>query len=167
MPIPHPTTDECILGFALLTISDTRTAESDKSGQFLHETLSHLKHKVVYYKIIPDEPDVVRAEVTALGDRSDCHAILLSGGTGFAKRDCTCEVLEQLIDKKMPGFGELFRYLSYQEVASRAIASRSLGGTYRNKLVFALPGALDAVKLAMGKLILPELSHLASQLDLS
>ena len=167
MPTPHPILEEHALNFAVLAISDTRTEASDKSGQFLQKTLVKLSHKIVHYTIVPDEPGLIKQELLALGERSDCQVILLSGGTGFSRRDCTCEVLEELLEKKMPGFGELFRYLSYLEVGSRAIASRSIAGTYHDKLIFALPGSLDAVKLGLEKLILPELSHLSSQLGLN
>ena len=175
MDTPHPQSSERSVTCAVLTISDTRTAETDKSGQLIQITLSNLKHQVVHYQIVPDEPDQIEAAITSLGaprsgslrDRPDCQVILLTGGTGISQRDCTCDVVEKLLEKKLPGFGEIFRSLSYQEVGSRAIASRSVAGVYRGKLIFALPGSEAGVKLALEKLILPELLHLTTQLDMN
>jgi len=167
MATPHPQSLERSVACAVLTTSDTRTAETDKSGQLIQITLRNLKHQVVHYQIVPDEPDRIEAALKSLGDRPDCQVILLTGGTGIAPRDCTCEVLEALLEKKLPGFGEIFRHLSYQEVGSRAIASRSVAGVYRGKLIFSLPGSEAGVKLALEKLILPELLHLTSQLGIN
>ncbi|MCC5610630.1 molybdenum cofactor biosynthesis protein MoaB, partial [Nostoc sp. CHAB 5834] len=94
---------------------------------------------------------------------SNLDAVIFSGGTGIAPRDTTYDAIEKLLEKTLPGFGELFRFLSYQEIGSRAIASRAVAGVYQNKLIFSLPGSSNAVRLAMEKLILPELTHLVSQ----
>ncbi|MFM1841609.1 MAG: hypothetical protein RLZZ490_340 [Cyanobacteriota bacterium] len=164
MAIPHPQSPERSIGCAVLTTSDTRTVETDKSGQLIQITLRNLKHRVVHYRIVPDDPGPIEAAIATACDHSDCQVILLTGGTGIAPRDCTCEVVEKLLEKTLPGFGEIFRALSYQEVGSRAIASRSMAGVYRGKLIFALPGSEAGVKLALEKLILPELLHLTAQL---
>jgi len=100
--------------------------------------------------------------MTELGARIDLQAVIFNGGTGIAPRDMTYEAIERLLEKTLPGFGELFRFLSYQEIGSRAIASRAIAGIYHNKLIFSVPGSTKAVRLAMEKLILPELVHLTS-----
>ncbi len=115
------------------------------------------------YTIVKDEPIEIQAQMEVLG-RSDLDAVIFNGGTGIAPRDTTYDAIEGLLEKTLPGFGELFRWLSYQEIGSRAIASRAIAGVYQNKLVFSLPGSTNAVKLAMQQLILPELTHLVSQL---
>lgn len=149
---------------AVLSVSDTLTPATDKSGQFIQLTLCNVKHRVVVYEIVPDCPDRLRAAIQAVGDRSDCQVIILTGGTGIGVRDYTCDVVSDLLDKELPGFGEIFRHLSFQEVGTQAIASRTLAGVYRGKLIFALPRAAAGVKLALEKLILPELLHLTAQL---
>jgi molybdenum cofactor biosynthesis protein B len=164
MNTPHPQPKERSVTCAVLTISDTRTRETDKSGQLIQITLRDCKHPVVHYQIVPDEFEQIEVALISLGARPDCQVILLTGGTGISPRDCTCDVVEGLLEKRLPGFGEIFRYLSYQEVGSRAIASRSMAGVYRGKLIFALPGSEAGVKLALEKLILPELLHLTAQL---
>ncbi|MGK7915387.1 MAG: molybdenum cofactor biosynthesis protein B [Prochloraceae cyanobacterium] len=107
----------------------------------------------------------IQIQLSQLCDRTDIDSLILNGGTGIAPRDTTYDVLAQLLDKTLPGFGELFRFLSYQEIGSRAIASRAIAGVYRHKLLFSLPGSSNAVKLALSKLILPELVHLVRQLS--
>jgi molybdenum cofactor biosynthesis protein B len=117
------------------------------------------------YTILKDEPAQIQAHLEALGERSDVDALIFNGGTGIASRDTTYEALESLLEKTLPGFGEVFRFLSYQEIGSRAIASRAVAGVYKMKLVFSIPGSTGAVKLAVQKLILPELIHLVTQLS--
>ena len=106
------------------------------------------------------KPGLIRAAVEELAGRADCQALLLNGGTGIARRDVTYEVVSELIDKRLDGFGELFRYLSYEEIGSAAMLSRAVAGLYRDRLIFAMPGSTGGCRLAMGKLILPELAHL-------
>jgi molybdenum cofactor biosynthesis protein B len=103
-------------------------------------------------------------QLKALGERSDLEALIFNGGTGIAPRDTTYDALENLLEKTLPGFGEVFRFLSYQEIGSRAIASRAVAGVYQKKLIFSIPGSTAAVKLAVQQLILPELIHLVTQL---
>jgi molybdenum cofactor biosynthesis protein B len=161
--LPHPDTEQPSVGCAVITVSDTRTPETDRSGQLTSDRLQSSGHRVLAYEILPDEPDQIRARVLELCDRPDISAILLNGGTGIAPRDTTYDAIESLLDKTLPGFGEVFRWLSYQEIGSRAIASRATAGLRGTTLIFSLPGSSNAVRLAMDALILPELVHLTQQ----
>ncbi|QDZ41009.1 MogA/MoaB family molybdenum cofactor biosynthesis protein [Euhalothece natronophila Z-M001] len=143
---------------AVLTISDTRTTETDTSGKFIKEALEQKGHHLVQYLILKDEPELIVDQIKQLS--SQVQVIICNGGTGIAPRDTTYEALEKILEKTLPGFGELFRYLSYQEIGSRAIASRAIAGLYRQTLIFSLPGSTNAVKLGMNQLITPEISHL-------
>ena len=145
---------------AVITVSDTRTEETDKSGQLIRELLEAQGHKVAHYAITKDEPDNIRAQIKQLAADEKCHVVLLNGGTGLAPRDTTYEAIDALLEKRLTGFGELFRYLSYEEIGSGAMASRATAGTYGKLLIFSMPGSTPAVRLAMEKLILPELAHL-------
>ncbi|NEN89885.1 MAG: MogA/MoaB family molybdenum cofactor biosynthesis protein [Okeania sp. SIO3H1] len=162
--IPHPTPPDITVRCAVVTVSDTRTIETDKSGQLLQEMLGSTGHSITAYQIIKDEKLEVVKQLQHLCQREDIDAVILNGGTGIAPRDTTYDAIENLLEKTLPGFGELFRWLSYQEIGSRAIASRAVAGTYQGKLVFSLPGSSNAVRLGMEKLILPELVHLRRQL---
>lgn len=163
--LPHPDSQLHLVNYAVLTISDTRTPESDRSGQFIQELLNQKGYHLESYQILPDEPKLIQTYLEKLGLSQDLKVILCNGGTGISPRDNTYEVLETLLAKTLPGFGELFRFLSYQEIGSRAIASRAVAGIYQNKLLFSMPGSTNAVKLAMEKLILPELNHLITQIQ--
>jgi molybdenum cofactor biosynthesis protein B len=162
---PHPDLAELVVRCAVVTVSDTRTVETDKSGQRIQQLLHEAGHSVATYTIVKDEPDQIRSHLQTLSQHSDLEALIFNGGTGIAPRDTTYDAIEGFLEKTLPGFGELFRWLSYQEIGSRAIASRAIAGIYRTKLVFSLPGSTNAVTLAMEKLILPELKHLVSQLQ--
>ncbi|HLO86561.1 MAG TPA: molybdenum cofactor biosynthesis protein B [Nostocaceae cyanobacterium] len=161
---PHPDSPEIKVTAAIVTVSDTRTKETDKSGQIIQKLLLAANHAVGDYKILPDEPDQIQAHIEGLGKNSLIDAIIVNGGTGIAPRDTTYDAIEKLLAKTLPGFGEIFRFLSYQEIGSRAIASRAVAGVYQHKLIFSLPGSSNAVKLAMEKLIIPELIHLVQQI---
>jgi molybdenum cofactor biosynthesis protein B len=163
-PQPHPDSTEITVTCAVVTVSDTRTPETDKSGQLIQELLLAANHAVGAYTIIKDEPTQIQAQIEQLGQNLNLDAVIFNGGTGIAPRDTTYDAIEKLLEKTLPGFGELFRFLSYQEIGSRAIASRAVAGVYQNKLIFSLPGSSNAVRLAMEKLILPELVHLVSQI---
>jgi molybdenum cofactor biosynthesis protein B len=163
---PHPDTPGVTVGCAVITVSDTRTPETDRSGQLIQQLLSNSGHRIGQYALVKDEPDQIRSQLNALSNRADLDTLIFNGGTGIAPRDTTYDAIEQLLEKTLPGFGEIFRALSYQEIGSRAMASRAIAGTYRGKLVFSVPGSSNAVKLAVEKLILPELVHLVSQLHL-
>jgi molybdenum cofactor biosynthesis protein B len=162
--IPHPDTSAIAVKCAIITVSDTRTEQTDKSGQILRQLLTDSGHQNLSYTIVKDEPEEIRALILELDSIIDLDAIILNGGTGIAPRDSTYDAVSHMLDTVLPGFGEIFRYLSYQEIGSRAIASRAIAGTYRRKLIFSLPGSSNAVKLAMSQLILPELRHLVAQL---
>jgi len=162
---PHPNTDSRSIACAVVTVSDTRSPSSDRSGSCIQQLLREAGHQVVAYEILKDEPNQIQTYLQVLAQRSDVQAVVVNGGTGIAARDTTYDALAGLLDKTLPGFGEVFRWLSYQEIGSRAIASRAVAGVYRRKLIFSLPGSTGAVTLAMEKLILPELIHLVTQLE--
>jgi molybdenum cofactor biosynthesis protein B len=145
---------------AVLTISDTRTEADDKGGQAVMAALREAGHAVAEYVIVKDEPAQIDAQLRRWLARPDIHAICCSGGTGIARRDTTIEVVERLLDKKLDGFGELFRMLSWHEVGAAAMLSRAVAGLAGETLIFAMPGSTNAVGLAMSKLIAPELRHL-------
>ncbi|MFW6296075.1 MAG: MogA/MoaB family molybdenum cofactor biosynthesis protein [Halothece sp.] len=163
---PHSEQNAIAVSCAVITVSDTRTAETDKSGSLIQQLLHDGGHRVGAYRLVKDDPAQIRVQLEQLCDRGDIDALIFNGGTGIAPRDTTYDAIVTLLDKTLPGFGEIFRVLSYQEIGSRAIASRATAGIYRTKLIFSLPGSSNAVKLAMEKLILPELSHLVTQLKL-
>ena len=132
-------------------------------GVLLVELLEEAGHRVVDRRLVPDEVDAIRAAIDAAVMRDDVHVVLLTGGTGIAARDVTPEALEPILDRVIPGFGELFRTLSYQEIGSAALLSRAMAGTARGCVVAALPGSRAAIRLAVEKLLLPELPHLAAE----
>ena len=162
---PHPNTQEVSVTCAVITVSDTRSADTDKSGQLIKELLLSARHTVGLYQIIKDESREIQALMEILAKDTRINAVIFNGGTGIAPRDTTYDALEKLLAKTLPGFGELFRFLSYQEIGSRAMASRAVAGVYQSKIIFSLPGSSNAVRLGMEKLILPELVHLVKQLN--
>lgn len=147
---------------AVVTVSDTRTEASDASGRAIVELLEEAGHLVESKAIVRDEPEQVRTIVGAHLGRLD--AVITTGGTGIASRDTTCDALEQLLHKQLDGFGELFRALSYGEIGSAAMLSRATAGVAHGTVVFVLPGSEKAVRLAMTKLIVPELGHVVYEL---
>ena len=149
---------------AVVTLSDTRTAETDKSGRRIRDLLEADGHAVAHYQILPDEPERLGRELDALLVRADVDAVLTNGGTGVGRRDQTIRVVERRLDQPLPGFGELFRMLSWEQIGSGAMLSRAAGGIAGGKPVFAMPGSTAAVELAMAKLVLPELRHLLHEL---
>lgn len=162
---PHPNPSVSTVICAVITVSDTRTLATDRSGALIQQLLLEAGHQVNTYTIIKDEPEQIQTQLNTLCIKQEIDALIFSGGTGIAPRDTTYDALEVVLEKTLPGFGELFRTLSYQEIGSRAMASRAVAGIYQGKLVFSLPGSANAVKLGLEKLILPELSHLVSQLN--
>jgi molybdopterin adenylyltransferase len=160
---PHPDSHGVTVCCAVITVSDTRTPETDRSGQLIQQLLSGAGHTIGFYALVKDEPDQIRFQLRTLSDRPDLHALIFNGGTGIAPRDTTYDAIAALLEKTLPGFGEIFRWLSYEEIGSRAISSRAIAGVYRDKLVFSVPGSSNAVRLAMEKLILPEVVHLVCQ----
>jgi molybdopterin adenylyltransferase len=145
---------------AVVTVSDTRTLADDRSGAAIVELLEAAGHQVAARTIVPDEPALLEAAVRELVSRADVAAILVTGGTGIAPRDQTPDTLARLFAKELPGYGELFRMLSYQEIGAAAMLSRAMGGLIDRTVVLLMPGSTPAVKLAMERLILPELGHL-------
>jgi len=146
----------------VLTISDTRTASTDASGDAIALALANAGHSVVSRQIVQDDPGAVRDWVR--GAANDAAVIVTTGGTGITSRDSTYEAIVALLDKRLDGFGELFRMLSYEQIGSAAMLSRACAGTIGSTAVFALPGAARAVQLAMEKLILPEIGHVVREL---
>jgi len=149
---------------AIVTVSDTRTPATDGSGALIRERLEAAGHRVVGCEIIPDDPARVRTCVAAHCDDPSVQVVLLTGGTGIAPRDTTYEAVDALLEKRLDGFGELFRMLSYQEIGPAAILSRATAGIRGSTVIFSLPGSPAAVRLAMDKLILPEVGHVVSLL---
>lgn len=145
------------LNVAVLTVSDTRTPETDTSGALIADKLKSAGHKIAAHTILPDDLERLRAQVRAWIDDPGVHAVISTGGTGLTKRDVTPEALAPLITKPIPGFGELFRMLSYQEIGSSTIESRAFGGVAGDTLVFCLPGSTGACHLGMDKIILEQL----------
>ncbi len=152
------------IALAVLTVSDTRTRATDKSGQLIHDLVAASEHHIVGYEIVRDEPLQIQAAIE-LFCASPAQAILTHGGTGISTRDQTCDIVATLLEKELPGFGELFRMLSYQEVGAAALLSRALAGIYRERFIFCMPGSANAVRLAMTRLILPEVQHLVRELN--
>jgi molybdenum cofactor biosynthesis protein B len=145
---------------AIVTVSDTRTPETDVSGVCIRALLEEAGHRVAGYTILPDEPGRIRAHLEELLALPALDAVIVNGGTGLAPRDTTFEAIGALLEKRLDGFGELFRMLSYQQVGAAAMLSRAAAGVARGKVVVSLPGAPAAVELAMQKLLLPELGHM-------
>jgi molybdenum cofactor biosynthesis protein B len=154
-----------VVRFAVLTVSDTRTKESDTSGALIIQMLADKGHENRGYLIVPDEPDQIRGTLERWSSNVSIDCILSNGGTGIAKRDTTYDVISSLLEKKLDGFGELFRQLSFQEIGPAAMLSRAVAGTYRGKLIMAMPGSTNAVRLAMEQLIAPEIAHLVFELN--
>jgi molybdenum cofactor biosynthesis protein B len=146
---------------AIITVSDTRTRENDTGGDLIEDRVTVAGHKVVFRTIVKDEPAQIGALLDQIVNETDARVILFTGGTGIAPRDTTYDVLAGKLEKTMPGFGELFRMLSYQEVGAAAMLSRATAGTYRGRVVVSMPGSPNAVQVAMDKLIMPEIQHLA------
>ena len=152
------------LGCAVLTVSDSRTTADDSSGQAIRERLESAGHRVVEHSIVSDDREAIQFAVLRALARAEVDAVIATGGTGVSPRDVTPEAIAPLVEKELPGFGELFRLLSFQEIGSAALLSRALAGTTAGKAVFVLPGSSGAVKLGMERLIVPELGHLLGQL---
>jgi molybdenum cofactor biosynthesis protein B len=153
------------LGFAVLTMSDSRTPETDTSGRFIREAVTSAGHQVVRYALVKDDPHQIRLELRAALADPQVAVIVTNGGTGISLRDNAYETVVALLDKQLDGFGELFRMLSYQEIGAAAMLSRAVGGIARGKVVFSLPGSTKAVRLGMEKLVLPQAGHLYFELQ--
>ncbi len=149
-----------VLNLAIMTVSDTRTAETDTSGALIVAMAEAAGHHIVERVIVPDEPDRMTPLLREFAARDEVHAILITGGTGISARDQTYETVTALLSKPLPGYGELFRMLSYAEIGPACILSRAVGGLIGEAVVLVMPGSRAAVELAMSRIILPELPHL-------
>ena len=152
------------LKIGVITASDTRDEASDESGRLIRDLLAKAGHQVAHYEILPDDPARIRDSVRANLGRLD--AIVINGGTGISPRDSTFEAVRGLLDKELEGFGELFRMLSYQEIGSAAMLSRAIAGISAGKILVSIPGSPAACRLALEKLLLSELGHMAHLLGL-
>ena len=159
----HRAEGETSLAFAVLTFSDTRDAASDAGGAYLVQALEAAGHRVARRSLHREEDAEIERAVREAAADPEVDLVLTTGGTGIAPRDRTCPVLRRVLTDEIPGFGELFRWLSYQEVGSATILSRALGGLLGDAVVLALPGSVKALRLAMERIVLPEAGHLASQ----
>ncbi|RKP53877.1 molybdenum cofactor biosynthesis protein MoaB [Cohnella endophytica] len=149
----------------IITVSDTRTPETDKSGQLIRRLLEEQGHTVTEYAIVKDEYEQIKKLVRGAAADPNVDVLLLNGGTGIAGRDTTYEAVRGELSKEMPGFGEIFRFLSFTEdIGSAAILSRAIAGTIEKTAVFSMPGSTGAVRLAMTRLIVPELGHVVREL---
>ena len=163
VPDQHRKEAPQVVGCAVITVSDTRTLETDKGGRQAVDLLLGAGHHVHVREIIPDEPAPMRKLLISLRDRSDVEAILMTGGTGLGSRDRTFETVGQLLDKTLPGYGELFRTLSFDVIGPAAMLSRATGGLIGRTVVLTMPGSQAAVRLALEEIILPELGHLVRE----
>lgn len=148
----------------VITCSDTRTPDTDTSGQLIQRLLKEQGHTVAAYHLVKDEPSKIKAKIKAAVVDKKVQAIIINGGTGISKRDSTFEAVDAMLEKRLVGFGEVFRYLTYREIGSSAIMSRATAGIIKGRVLFSTPGSENAVRLAMEKLILPELGHLVKEL---
>jgi molybdenum cofactor biosynthesis protein B len=146
---------------AIVTVSDTRTPETDQNRQYIEARMTELGHRVAAYRLIKDEPDQVAAVIEELTAMPGVQIVLFNGGTGISPRDTTYDVVSRYLEKTLPGFGELFRLLSYQQVGAAAMFSRATAGVYQGTLVVSMPGSPNAVQTALEQLVIPEINHLA------
>jgi len=153
----------CGLHFAIVTVSDSRREEDDRSGATARRLVVEAGHQVVAARIVPDETDSIREAVEAFLAAPAGDVLLLTGGTGIAPRDVTPEAVAPLFERELPGFGEAFRWLSFAEIGPAAMLSRAAGGVARGRALFLLPGSPAAVELALTRLVLPEIGHLLAQ----
>ncbi len=160
---PHRQDAPVLVPTAVVTVSDTRTAETDTGGALVEELLVHAGHPVVARTIVRDEPRAIESALRELLSRKDVRAVVFTGGTGVAPRDVTPDTIEPLLERVVPGFGELFRMLSFEEIGSAALLSRALAGLAGGRVVFVIPGSRGAVRLALERLVVPELAHLAGE----
>ncbi|HLF85567.1 MAG TPA: molybdenum cofactor biosynthesis protein B [Nitrospiria bacterium] len=149
----------------VITVSDTRSEEEDLSGQVIIKMLKDNLHTVSLYRIVKDNPNEIKEAIELGCSEKVVQAIILNGGTGISKRDSTYEVVDGLLEKRLDGFGEIFRYLSYQEIGPSAVMSRAVAGAYKGRIIFSIPGSEGAVRLAMEKIILREMGHMVWEIN--
>ena len=146
--------------FAVVTVSDTRMPDNDGSGKVIIDSLRKAGHRVLDYRIVPDDDGEIRHAVFAGVEHNEIKAIIVNGGTGISSRDVTIETVLPMLEKRLDGFGEYFRYLSYREIGGRGIMSRATGGVVMKKVILCIPGSTKAVILAMDKIIIPQIGHM-------
>lgn len=161
---PSPGRGGTSVGFAVITVSDTRTPETDTSGKLAIELVERSGHRVAFRAIVKDDAEAIRGAVRAALALEGATIVFLTGGTGISPRDTTCEALEALFERRLPGFGELFRSLSFAEIGAATVLSRASAGVVGGKVVFSAPGSRGAVRLALERIVLPEAGHLAAEL---
>ncbi|MDF0672751.1 MAG: MogA/MoaB family molybdenum cofactor biosynthesis protein [Nitrospira sp.] len=152
------------IGCVVITCSDTRTPETDSSGRLIQKLLEGQGHSVAAYHIVRDEPEQIQFRIAQSTANEEVRVIIVNGGTGISRRDSTFEALDGMLQKRLDGFGEIFRLLTYQEIGPSAMMSRATAGIIDGRVLFSIPGSENAVRLAMEKLILPELGHLVREL---
>jgi molybdenum cofactor biosynthesis protein B len=163
--VEHKTYAPTAVTCFVLTVSDTRSADTDTSGQAIRQMLESAGHKLTGSTIVRDEPDVVRQAVKLEVVAAHTEVVIITGGTGLSSRDTTYEAVSGLFDKRLDGFGELFRMLSFEDIGPAAMLSRATAGVAGQTAIFLLPGSEKAVRLAMERLILPELGHIVDQIS--
>jgi len=164
-PVEHRATAPRSIGCWVLTVSDTKTPDTDTSGQLIKKLLTDAGHQIVGSSIVRDEPKDVQRVIREACANDEVRAVLVTGGTGVTSRDSTYEAIEAMLDKRLPGFGELFRMLSYQEIGAAAMMSRAQLGVHARRIVVSMPGSPNACRLALEKLVIPELSHLVREVS--
>ncbi len=157
----HHRHDLDTLGVGVVTVSTSRDPDEDPSGDLIVELFEDAGHEIAARDLVPDDHDLIQGTVNDLVDREPVDVVVTTGGTGVTPDDVTPEAVEALIDKRLPGFGELFRQLSYEEIGTMVVATRAVGGIVEDVPVFALPGSTNAVQLGVAEIILPEVGHLA------
>lgn len=162
--LTHKTQGLSSLVCMVVTCSDTRTSDSDTSGKLICHFLQEQGHTIAEYRVIKDEPTEIRGLLLQASSQAAIQVVIINGGTGISRRDSTFEAIDGFLEKRLDGFGELFRYLSYQDIGSPAMLSRAAAGTHGKLVVFSIPGSQGAVRLAMEQLILPEIGHIAGEL---
>ncbi len=161
--LEHKAQSPAVANCYIVTISDTRTEATDTSGRAIFDLLWAGGHQVAGRRLVRDEPDQVRAVVAEQLANPQVQVVITTGGTGITSRDTTFEAIDGLLEKRLDGFGELFRFLSYQEIGSAAMLSRACAGLAKGKVIISLPGSENAVRLGMTRLVLPELGHLVRE----
>jgi len=152
------------VAFAVITASDSRSLQDDTAGDTLVSGLEKAGHRLVSRRLHPDEPGLIR-EAVEQAAAAGADVVIITGGTGISSRDGTYEAIDGLLEKRLPGFGELFRFLSYQEIGAAAMLSRAQAGVYRGKLIISLPGSPAACRLALRELLVPELAHMVREVS--
>ena len=148
---------------AVVIVSDSRTEATDESGRYLKDQLARAGHRVLSYALLKNDAEAIKKTIGGLLEQAELQVIITSGGTGASHRDVTVETVSPMLEKTLDGFGELFRFLTYEEIGTTSVMSRALGGVASGKIVISLPGSLGAVTLALEKIILPEIGHMVRE----